>query len=250
MSLVPSCHAASVAADVPLQVYLLGTMDFEAAQAFQKRLLFQAAGDRHNSYLVICEHPPLITVGREGSRTHIRCEPDELRTRRWSVRWVNRGGGCLLHLPGQMAVYPVLALDHWHLSLPEYLNRLHQVLIALLDDFHIAARPRAEQSGLWVGARMIAGVGVAVWDWVTYYGAYLNVNPDLEPYRRIRSANSDDGAMTSLERERRGPLRSSLVRQRLVEHFAAQFEFSRTAVFFDHPSLSRKAPSDAVAANP
>jgi lipoyl(octanoyl) transferase len=232
-----------------LQVYLLGLVDFEAALGLQRRLVYQMAGDRTSAALLVCEHPPLITVGREGSRMHILCEPDELRARRWSVRWINRGGGCLLHLPGQLALYPILPLDQRGLGLQAYLDRLHEVLAALLDDFDIRARTRQEKTGLWVGPRPVAGVGVAVRDWVSYHGAFLNVNPDLEPFHQVRWGHAAEGPMTSLERERHGPLRPALVRQRFLEHFADRFSFSGTALFFGHPSLSQKAPSDAIAAS-
>ena len=97
--------------DSALQVYLLGTVDFEAALTLQRRLVYQISGERSLAALILCEHPPLITVGRKGSRAHILCGPEELCARRWPIRWVNRGGGCLLHLPGQLAVYPILPLD-------------------------------------------------------------------------------------------------------------------------------------------
>src|SRR5271154_1817004 len=113
------------AADGALQVYLLGSVDFEAALAWQRQLVFNVSGDRTNAYLILCEHPPLITVGRQGSRAHLRWDSEQLRDRNWPVRWVNRGGGCLLHLPGQLAVYPVLPLDYLGLGLQAYLDRLH-----------------------------------------------------------------------------------------------------------------------------
>jgi lipoyl(octanoyl) transferase len=247
MHLEPPLHPASGADEAVLQVYLLGLVDFETALNFQRRLVYQVSGDRHTAALVLCEHPPLITVGREGSRRHILCEPAELVARRWAIRWVNRGGGCLLHLPGQLAIYPILALDVLDLGLQSYLDRLRQVLVAMLADFGVAAVTQPEKPGVWIRSRPIAEVGVAVRDWVTYFGAFLNVNPDLELYRRVRSG--PDGPMTSLERERRGRLPPSLVRQRFMEHFAAHFPFARTSLFFDHPSLSRKAPSDAFAAS-
>jgi lipoate-protein ligase B len=111
-------------------------------------------------------------------------------------------------------------------------------------------RVRLSERGLWIGNRPIAALGAAVRDWVTYYGGWLNVNPDLELFRQVRCGRRGDGPMTSLERERRGPLRPSLVRERLLEHFTARFGFARTALFFDHPSLCRKAPSDALPARP
>jgi lipoyl(octanoyl) transferase len=198
--------------------------------------------------LVLCEHPPLITVGRDGSHTDVRLEPVELRARRWEVRGVNRGGGCLLHLPGQLAVYPVVALDRFGLGLREYLDRLHAVLLTVLDDFSVRGETRPGQAGVWVGSRLIAAVGVAVRSWVSYFGAALNVNPDLGPFRGVHTGAAGDGPMTSLARERHGALRPAEVRQRLLEHFAAGFGFTRTSLFSSHPLLARRAPSSPVAA--
>jgi lipoyl(octanoyl) transferase len=224
-----------------LRAYLLGTLDFDAAQALQKRLVYEVSGDRSQAVLLLCEHPPLITVGRQGSRSHFFCEPADLRVREWPVRWVNRGGGCLLHLPGQLAVYPIVALDQLGLSVPGYLQRLQQVACDVLDDFSVHGQTRPDQAGVWVGSRLIASVGVAVRDWVTYYGAALNVHPDLEHFRLLRCSAAGDGPMTSLERERRGAVRPALVRQRLLEHFCNRFAVARLSILTDHPSLSRKA---------
>jgi len=74
---------------------------------------------------------------------------------------------------------------------------------------------------------------------VAYYGMILNVNPDLGPFRFVQTAAPGDGPMTSLERERHGRLPPSLVRERLLEHFATRFELDRTALFFNHPLLGR-----------
>jgi lipoyl(octanoyl) transferase len=248
MNVNPPAPPASAAGDSVLQVYLLGAVDFDAALALQRRLAYEVAGDRNRAALILCEHPPLITVGRQGSRAHILCDPDELRARQWPVRWVNRGGGCLLHTPGQFAVYPILPLDRLGLTIPAYLDRLQATLAAVAADCSITAGVRAGHSGLWAGTRLLGAVGIAVRDWVTYYGAALNVNPALTPYRLVRCGG--DGPMTSLERERRGRVRPALVRERLVEHFAARFPVARTALFSDHPSLGRKARSDALASHP
>jgi lipoyl(octanoyl) transferase len=237
------------AAGAVLQAYLLGSVEFEAALAFQRRLVYTVTGDRDSAFLVMCEHPPLITVGRQGSRAHILFEPEELRARQWRVRWVNRGGACLLHLPGQLAVYPVLALDRLGLGLQGYLDRLQEVIVAVLDDFGVRGETRPGQPGVWVGPRLIAGVGVAVRAWVTYFGLVLNINPALDVFRRVCTGGPAAGPMTSLERERHGPLRPALVRERLLEHFAARFAFPRLSLFSDHPSLSPKAPSDALASH-
>lgn len=233
-------RGAHTAVGSSLRVYLLGSVEFEAALLLQRTLVFQATEDRSSAALVLCEHPPLISVGRDGSPADIYCDRDELRLRRWPVRWVNRGGGCLLHLPGQLAIYPIVPLDARGLGLAAYLDRLQQVLIAVLDDFGVTGVTRPDRPGVWVGSRLIAGIGVAVRDWVAYFGAVLNIDPDLLPFRILRSSPGDREPMTSLARERRGPLRPSLVRERLLEHFAAAFPFERTVLFSSHPSLERQ----------
>jgi lipoyl(octanoyl) transferase len=225
----------------PLQAYLLGTLPFDAALALQRRLAFEVAGDRQRGALVLCEHPPLITVGRQGSFAHLLCGHEELRARQWCVRWVNRGGGCVLHQPGQLAVYPVVALDRLGLTLPAYLERLHDVVLAVLADVGVVGATKPGRPGVWAGGRLVADVGVAVRGWVTYYGIVLNVNPALTPFRLVRCGGPGEGPMTSLERERRGPVRPALVRQRVVELLAERLNFTQVSLFTDHPALRRKA---------
>jgi len=234
-------------ADSVLQVYMLGLVEFEAALALQRRLVFQVTGDPNTAALILCEHPPLITVGREGSWSHLHCDPGELQVRRWRIRWVNRGGGCLLHVPGQLAFYPILPLNRFGLGLQSYVDRLGEVIQALLGDFDVHGQTRRNGAGVWVGARPIAGIGVAVHDWVAYYGFSFNIKPDLQPFRLVRWGAKDGEPMTSLERERRGRLRPAHVRERLLEQFAARFPFARTSVFSEHPLLTRKACPDALA---
>ena len=221
-----------------LQVYLLGTLDFDTLLRLQRRLQFDVSGDRRQAALIVCEHPPLITVGRQGSRTHIHMEPEELQVRGWPIRWVNRGGGCVLHLPGQLALYPILPLDRLHCDIAGYLQKLGETICDLLGDFSLNARLHVNERGVWAGERLLAAVGVSVRDWVSGYGAYVNIHHALDLYRFVTTSVDEPHPMTSLERERRGPVRPSLVRERLVEHFRSRFGFARVALFSDHPTLN------------
>jgi lipoyl(octanoyl) transferase len=226
-----------------LDVYLLGRVDFEALLSLQRRLVYEVSGRRDRAALLLCEHEPLISVGRQGSRAQIHFDPNELRVKGWPIRWVNRGGGCLFHAPGQLAVYPILPLDRLGLDLPDYLERLRLVMLDVAADTGVK-HANADAEGIAVGDRFIAQVGVAVRDWVSYFGAVLNVNPDLDPFRRVNCGGTIE-PMTSLERERRLAVNPTLVQQRVVERFMERFHLPRVTVHHEHPALPTPPPSIA-----
>ena len=200
-------HRNGSVAKSTLHIYLLPSIDFEIGLALQRYMHYEITGNRAHGALILCEHPSVVTIGREGSSSHIMCEPEELQARQWRVQWVNRGGGCHLHAPGQLAVYPILPLDQLGLSIPVYLERLQQVVVDVLRDFSIHGATRSNQPGVWIGSRPVANVGVAVHDWVTYFGVYVNVNPafgpvSVDPDRRIHRPTHDvDGKGTAWSRQ-------------------------------------------------
>lgn len=229
-----------------LRTYLLGTLEFETFLALQRRLLYDTSGDRSAGSLIVCDHPPGITIGREGSRAHVRPGPGDLRARGWPLRWVGRGGGALLHLPGQVACYPILPLDTIGLTITEYVRELQEVVIEMLRDYRLVMITDPDRPGVRINGRCLAHVGIAVRDNVTAFGLILNVDPDLEPFRDVR-CNGDSFPMTSLQREAAGRIRVPGVRQRLVELIAARFGFDRVSVFHAHPSALSQATRHAAA---
>jgi lipoyl(octanoyl) transferase len=228
-----------------LRAYLLGGLEFETLLALQRRLVYDVGGDRDAGVVVVCDHPPGVTIGREGSRRHVRPSPEELHAREWPVRWVSRGGGAVLHLPGQVACYPVLALDRLALTPAAYLGELQAVLVELLRDFDIAGTPDPDRPGVRVNGRRVAHVGVAVRDWVSCFGLVLNVHPDLEPFRDVR-CDGDPEPMTAMQRETPKRVRVAAVRQRLVELVAGRFGFGRVSVFHHHPALPPRPAPHAI----
>ncbi len=218
-----------------LQVYLLGTLEFDALLALQRRLVYEVAGDRDAAVLILCDHPPGITVGREGSRVHVRLSPEALAARRWPVRWVSRGGGAMLHLPGQVAAYPVISLDRAGVTAYEYLARLQAVACELLAEADVPAVPDPDRPGVRANGRRIAHVGAAVRDGVSSFGLVLNVNPDLDHFRLVH-CDGDPRPMTSAERETVRRVRPTTVRQRLAELIADRFGFDRVSLFHTHPT--------------
>lgn len=222
-----------------LEAYLLGQVDFDASLALQQRLVYEAAGaDDGRVTLLVCEHKPTITLGRQGSRVHVRCEPEELTSRQIDVRWVNRGGGCVLHGPGQLAIYAIVPLEYYRLSVGAYLDALHAALAGGLDELKISARTLPGRAGLWGRQGQLAHVGVAVKNWVTYFGAYLNVAAPPALARRVQTDPVGNTPASSLVAERQQPVRIASVRERLVRHFAEQLGIERWHLYTHHPLLA------------
>jgi lipoyl(octanoyl) transferase len=229
----------------PLAAYLLGGLEFDALLALQRRLVYDVGGDRDMAALVLCDHPTGITVGREGSASHIRPNPDELSARGWPVNWVARGGGALLHVPGQVACYPILPLDALNLTPGRYVAELQAVACDLCREFGVEAVPDATRPGVRANGRRVAHVGIAVRSWVSSFGLIVNVNPDLASFRDVR-CDGDLLPMTSLARESILRVRVPAVRQRLVELIAARFSFDRVSVFHNHPAALPRPTRHAI----
>jgi lipoyl(octanoyl) transferase len=226
----------------PLEIYLLGEVDFEDAQQLQRRLVYDR-GERGGGALVLCEHPPTITVGRSGSRAHIRPDDDELRERAVRVRWVNRGGGCVLHLPGQVAGYLALPLRPLGLTLRDYLDGLHQVLINVLDEFDLQGESRPDAPGVFLGNARVATVGVAVNRWIAYYGFTLNVGTYLGSFDLIDEPGPCFSPLrqTSMESRRQRPAPMAKVRESLIRRVEEGFGLERHHLYTDHPLIRRRA---------
>ena len=132
-------HPVPPAPSRGLRAYLLGRLEFDALIGLQRRLVYEVGGSPETGALIVCDHPPGITIGREGSRAHVRPGPAELHARRWPVRWVSRGGGVVLHQTGQVTCYPVIALARAGLTPARYLVELQRVVVDLLRGFEVRA---------------------------------------------------------------------------------------------------------------
>ena len=229
----------------PLAAYLLGGLEFGALLALQRRLVYDVAGDRDTAALVLFDHSTGITVGRAGSAAHIRPNPDDLAARGWPVEWVARGGGAMLHLPGQVSCYPVLPLDALNITPGRYVSELQAVARDLCREFGVEATPDNDRPGVRANGRRVAHVGVAVRNWVSSFGLVVNVNPDLAPFREVR-CDGDPLPMTSLARESEHRVRVTTVRQLLLELIVKRFGFDRVSIFHTHPAALPRSTRHAL----
>lgn len=240
-------HAPRQAASCePLaQCYLLGLVDFASCLALQQRLVDEATFDRQGRLtMLVCEHPPLITVGRSGSRAHIRWTQEQLEARGIPVQWVNRGAGCLVHGPGQLAIYPIVSLADRGWSVGDYRRRLRQGIAAALAEQRVVVQARAGSPGLWGRTGQLACLGVAVKQSVTYFGAYLNVSLPRPLTHAVTVANSGvEGVATTISTlfaERQRPVRMASVREAVIRRVSHALGSERFHLYTGHPLLVRR----------
>jgi len=230
-----------------LEVYLLGTLDYDDALRLQRRMVFEVSGSGGQlAALFLCEHHPIITVGRLGSRAHIECDDEELAARGLSVRWVNRGGGCNLQVPGQLAAYSIWPFQPDRPAIGDYVHRLERCVRDVLDEFDVSG-VRSESHALRTAAGQIASIGVAVSRWVGYHGVTLNVSGWKYPYRVVHPEANGSLRVTTMEAERQRPAPMAKVRECLVRKFVESFEIARHNVYTSHPMLRKPARPHAYA---
>ena len=228
---------------------LLGRIPFDDCLALQYRLVHEAASrDASPIVVVLCEHPDLITVGRLGSRAHIRLTPRQLKREHLAVRWVNRSGGCVLHAPGQLAVYPIVPLGalRWHLD--DYLRRFEHGIVQALGELNVRPVRYPGRSGVWGRSGQLACLGVAVRGGISYHGAFINVNPAMRRYAFVDTVAPEavppgqKTTMGCLVAERQTIVRMATVRAAFVKALGAAFDCQRYHVYTGHPWLmSRQA---------
>ncbi len=208
-----------------LNVVDLGQCDYDTAWNLQKDLHARAAAERGLAYLILVEHPPVITLGRRADRRNVLLSPSELEKRGVQLREVDRGGDVTYHGPGQLVAYPILQLTGERRDVHAYFRSLEQLVIALLADYGIPAGRHDGLTGVWVGDEKICAMGVAIKRWTTYHGLALNIDPDLTHFRLITPCGISDKGVTSMARLLGRTVPMAEVAEKLVCHFVREFEF-------------------------
>jgi lipoyl(octanoyl) transferase len=186
------------AAVIDLHVHWLGRKDFASALALQEKIVAAKREDPSQlDELLLLEHEPVYTIGRTPDQSSLLGAahlPHPLFA-------INRGGQATYHGPGQLMGYPIIDLRRCGQDLHKYLRWLEHLLIELLAEHGIAASRRESLTGVWVGGRKIASIGVGVRHWITMHGFALNVCGDLSPFDQIVPCGINNVAMTSMEKE-------------------------------------------------
>ena len=160
-------------------------MDYGEALALQQRLVAARKEGAVPDQLLLLEHPHVITLGRNGQMQNLLASSEILARAGISFYPIDRGGDITYHGPGQLVGYPIFDLRDWKRDVGAYVRGLEQAIIDTLGEYGIAAGRIPKLTGVWVGERKIAAIGVHISRWVTSHGFALNVNTDLSYFQYI-----------------------------------------------------------------
>ena len=179
--------------------------------------------------LILCEHPPVITIGKNGLSANLLFPEEMLKEKNVELYQVDRGGDITYHGPGQLVGYPILDLESFHIGLKEYIHRMEEVIIRTVASLGIQAERLEGATGVWIDtdkpgkARKIAAIGVRSSRYVTMHGFALNVNTDLSYFRLINPCGFTDKGVTSVEKETGCVQDMNVIKESLKANFEQLF---------------------------
>lgn len=184
----------------------LGRIPYRGAWALQRRLAAARARGDIGDVVLLVEHPPVFTMGRNGSVEHLRGGPEHLVARGAEYIEVDRGGSVTFHGPGQLVAYPIVAIAEMfplpgHPGLGDvvaHLRALEEALIATVATYGVPATRRPPYTGVWVGESKLAAIGVKLAGGVTTHGVALNVSTDLGWFGEVIPCGIADAGVASL----------------------------------------------------
>jgi len=223
-------------AGAKLTVADLGVLDYATALDLQTAMVSARLEGRIGDTLLLMEHPHVFTLGRAADERFVVAKPADVPIYR-----VSRGGQVTYHGPGQLIGYPIIKLDGRARDVTRYLRNLEQAMLDALREFGLDAGRRAGLTGIWIGARKIASIGVGIRRWVTYHGFALNVSTDLSYFDSIVPCGIEGCRMTSIN-ESIGPGAEPIsvpeFSASMRRHFADVFGYRTIVASSDAPSLS------------
>lgn len=222
-----------------LEVYLLGTVDFDSTLVLQDRLVHEISQrDDRLGAVILCEHPPVVTVGLDGRVTDLPLDTTDFTSRMMNVRRVDRRGGTLIHTPGQIAAYVVLPLHRLHCDEAASRHKLAESVVATANEQRVNSYAIDESTGVISRCGQFSWITSSVNDGVSSHGLILNVSPELYTMRLVRST-SEGRQIASLSMQLMQPVPMHRVRESLMRHLAIQFGYQETHPYTGHPLLKR-----------
>jgi len=180
-------------------------------------------------YLLLCEHPPVYTIGKSGDIHNILISEEKMQQGGMQFFQTNRGGDITFHGLQQIVGYPILDLEKFYTDIGKYLRALEEIIILTLSDYGIKGERSKGETGVWLEPgvigkeRKICAMGVRCSRWITMHGFALNVNNDLDYFNNIIPCGIPDKQVTSIKKELGKEVDFEEVKQKIKQYFEQVF---------------------------
>lgn len=202
----------------------LGLIDYRQAWDIQKQYVAELQKDTSRNVLIFCEHPTVITMGKNGSYDNLREPAEAISNKGIEIIDINRGGDVTLHNPGQLVGYPVFNLANYKQDLHWFLRELEECIMSVIGRFGLKGGRVEGLTGVWIDeARKICAMGLHCSRWVTSHGFALNVNNDTDEFGLIVPCGIEDKEVTSMKKEIGKVLDWEEVKNTALEEFRRYF---------------------------
>lgn len=179
----------------------LGTMAYRECTKLQGKLLDRVASEEAPNTLLFVQHPPVLTLGANFHGRNLLLSLEEYAERGIEVFETERGGDVTYHGPGQLVVYPIFRVSEFGRDLHKWLRNLEETILRTTSRFGIVGRRLPPHTGVWVGDRKIAAIGIKVRRWTSMHGIALNCDGDLAAFETIVPCGIEGYGVTSLTQE-------------------------------------------------
>jgi lipoyl(octanoyl) transferase len=164
----------------------------------QKELQQKVINERDTSFLILTQHPAVITIGKSGTYQNLLLSREQLKKQNIQFFETDRGGDITFHGPGQLVGYPILNLERFKKDIHWYLRQLEQSIIETLEEFGLQPARINHLTGVWINNKKICAIGIKTTRWVTMHGFALNITTDLKAFQTIIPCGIQDKGITSL----------------------------------------------------
>ena len=203
----------------------LGITDYKEAWDLQRLIFNQVVSGESLDTFVLLEHPNTYTLGKIADKKNLIGSSKYLGENNISVYEIDRGGDITYHGPGQIVGYPIINLENWKKDTHKYLRALEEVIILTCKNYGLDAIRNPKYTGVWIGDKKIAAIGIKISKWVTMHGFAFNVNTDLSLYNGIVPCGIKDKEVTSLQKGLNREINISEVKVALLENFKLVFNY-------------------------
>ncbi|TIH15696.1 lipoyl(octanoyl) transferase [Marinifilum sp. JC120] len=201
----------------------LGLISHKEAEQVQLERLKQVMEGSACEALYLLEHPPVVTLGRQGGLENLLISEEALKQMGAEVVQTARGGNITCHYPGQMVVYPVIRIEKRRGGIKKFFHDMEETAIRTAGRFGVEAARSEGRPGVWVGPGKLCSIGIGVKKWITYHGLSFNVSSDMKLFDAITLCGLHGAHPTSLSREAGKEISTEEVKNVFREEFRKIF---------------------------